>query len=147
MPDNPYMTVGTPNYGAGLMDWQGMAGGIGDALKQRQQPAQQPGQAAGPMNIRPPAQMQGMPAQGQPTNNVNGPSGWGQRLQDWLNQRGLPGSASFSQMNAYPMGVGALARDAFGINPNDRVRQGFDAVNERSGYPPTPTAQGPTGRY
>lgn len=89
MPDNPYMTVGTPNYGAGLMDWQGMAGGIGDALKQRQQPAQQPGQAAGPMNIRPPAQMQGMPQQnGQPFGQ-----GWGQRLQQWLAQMGGPQQA------------------------------------------------------
>jgi len=149
VPDNPYMVGGTPNYAGGLMDWQGIANNIGNNLTQRpQQPGQQPGQAAGPMNIRPPAQMQGMPQQGQPTNNVNGPSGWGQRLQDWLNQRGLPGSASFPQMNAYPMGVGALAKGAFGINPNDRVRQGFDAINERSGYPPTPTdPRGPQGLY
>jgi hypothetical protein len=159
MPDNPYM-VGDPSSGGGpsysrpLLNWQGMAQGIGDAWSQRPQQAStnaqpgQPGQAAGPMNIRPPAQMQGMPLQGQPTNNVNGPSGWGQRLQDWLNQRGLPGSPSFSQTSAYPMGVAAIGRGAFGINPNDRVRQGFDAINERGGYPPTPTdPRGPQGLY
>jgi hypothetical protein len=150
MPDNPYMVggagAGGPNYAAPLLDWQGMAGGIGDTLTKQRQP-QQPGQP-GPMNIRPPAQMQGMPQQGQPTNMVSGPSGLGQRLQDWLNQRGLPGSASFPQMNAYPMGVGAVAKGAFGINPNDRVRQGFDAINERSGYPPTPTdMRSPQGLY
>lgn len=150
MPDNPYMVggagAGGPNYAAPLLDWQGMAGGVGDALKQRQQ---QPGQPGPPMNIRPPAQMQGMPPQGgQPTNMVNGPQGFGQRLQDWLNQRGLPGGTSFSQMNAYPMGVGALAKSAFGINPNDRVRQGFDAIDERSGYSPTPTdPRSPQGLY
>ena len=81
MPDNPYMVggagAGGPNYAAPLLDWQGMAGGIGDALKQRQQQGQQPGQPGPPMNIRPPAQMQGMPPQG---GQPNMPGGWGARL-------------------------------------------------------------------
>ncbi len=90
MPDNPYMVGGTPNYAVPLMDWQGMAGGIADALKQRQQPGQQPGQAAGPMNIRPPAQMQGSPQQG---GQLPFGQGWGQRLQQWLAQMGGPQQA------------------------------------------------------
>ncbi len=87
MPDNPYMVGGAgasgPSYAAPLMDWQGMAGGIANAFQR----PQQPGQAAGPMNIRPPAQM---PPQGgqQPF------QGWGQRLQQWLQQRQQPGMAS-----------------------------------------------------
>jgi hypothetical protein len=108
MPDNPYIVGGAgasgPSYAAPLLDWQGMAGGIGDAwskARQRQQPGQPPqgssiwqqigggpsgGQTAGPMNIRSPAQMQGVPPQGgqQPVQGWG--QGWGQRLQQWLQQ-------------------------------------------------------------
>jgi hypothetical protein len=111
MPDNPYTVGGAgasgPSYAAPLLDWQGMAGGIGDAwskARQPQQPGQPPqsasiwqqigggpsGQTAGPMNIRSPAQMQGLPPQGgqQPV------QGWGQRLQQWLQQGQQPGMAN-----------------------------------------------------
>lgn len=85
MPDNtnPYLTVGSPNYAAPLMDWQGMAKGLGDALQKKQQP--QPGQPGAPMDIRSQAQMQGMPAQpGQQ------PQGWGARLAQMFNIGGQP---------------------------------------------------------
>jgi hypothetical protein len=61
-PSNPYMTVGVPsgpNYAAPLLDWQGMANGMGNALTKTPQQPGQPGQPGAPMNIRSPAQMQG----------------------------------------------------------------------------------------
>jgi len=119
MPDNPYMVGGTPNYAGGLMDWQGIANNIGNNLTQRpQQPGQQPGQAAGPMNIRPPAQMQGMPQQG---GQLPFGQGWGQRLQQWLAQMGGPQQARPGMTPGTPQFGGP--------------------------QPPVPTAQGPVGLY
>lgn len=85
MPDNPYM-VGDPSSGGGpsysrpLLNWQGMAQGIGDAWSQRPQQSGQPG---APMDIRSQLQQRGMmPQGGQPNmGQQGGPlQGLGQRL-------------------------------------------------------------------
>lgn len=92
MPDNPYMVggagAGGPNYATPLLDWQGMAGGIGDALKQRQQ--QQPGQPGAPMDIRSQLQQAGTPPQG---GQPNMPGGWGARLAQIFGLGQRPGMA------------------------------------------------------
>lgn len=86
MPDNPYMVVGAgngPNYSAPLLDWQGMANGIGNGLTQQWQKPPQPG---APLDIRSDAQKQAQPTQGQP-------AGWGARLAQLfgLNSQPQPG--------------------------------------------------------
>lgn len=114
---NPYVTVQGPNYGAGLMNWQGMLNPQqGQANKPPGQ--QQPGQPGQPQGGAP-----GAP--GQPgTQAQQQMQGLGARLrQMFMPQGGQPGGG---QPGA-PMSIG---------------QQGFGGPQ-----PMTPTAQGPTGLY
>lgn len=85
---NPYVTVQGPNYGAGLMDWQGMLNPQqGQANKppgqpQPGQPGQPQGGAPGQPGTQAQQQMQGlgarlrqmfMPQGGQPGGQMGGP--------------------------------------------------------------------------
>ena len=65
---------------------------------------------------------------------VRGPTG-PERFGEAMNQFGLPGSFSLSEMEANPLGFAAIGRGMFGSAPNDRVRRGFDMLNQRTVKP------------
>ena len=95
MPDNPYMVVGSgngPSYSAPLLDWQGIANGIGNNLTQGKPQAAAP-QPGAPTDIRSPAQMQSQGIQPNQGGQPNQMQGLGARLMQWLSgqQGGQPG--------------------------------------------------------
>lgn len=115
---NPYVTVQGPNYGAGLMNWQGMLNpqqGQANKPPGQQQPGQ-PGQ---------PGQPQGGPP-GQPGSQAQQQmQGLGQRLRQMF----MPGGGQ-------PGGPGQMG------GPMPIGQQGFGGQQ-----PITPTTPGPTGLY